>query len=84
MQVLWHGASEDRKVTGHTVSIDADAHAGLPGQVLASGTGELKPRVFDLSGLAPGRHKLSIRADCDVSSGSTNSGVLVFFWTVPE
>lgn len=83
-QVVWHGASEDEKVTGHTVSIDADAHAGIAGKVLVKGPGELKPTKLNLSDLEPGRHKLSIRADCDVPSGSTNSGVLVFWWNVPE
>ena len=79
-QVIWHGASEDRAPSGHTVSIDADAHAGIPGTVLARGIGPLQPRVFNLSGLSAGRHKLSIKADCDTPLGSTNSGVLVFWF----
>jgi hypothetical protein len=83
IQALWHGAGEDAKTTSYTVSIDADAHAGIPGTVLAKGTGQLQPRVFNLSGLAPGQHKLAIKADCNAPTGSTNSGVLKFTFDVP-
>jgi hypothetical protein len=85
IQVIWHGASEDAKVTGYTVSVDADAHAKPPiaGKVLAKGTGQLAPRRFTLSSLARGQHKLSIRADCNAPTGSTNSGLLVFWFDVP-
>jgi hypothetical protein len=84
VQVIWHGASEDLKVSSYKVAIDADAHANPPnpGTVLAEGTGELKPRVFALSGLSPGQHKLSIKADCNAPGGSTDSGVLVFKFEV--
>lgn len=81
-QVIWHGASDDLKPTGYTVSIDADAHAGIAGTVLAKGTGAMPARTFNISGLSSGRHKLSIKADCNSPLGSTNSGVLVFWFDV--
>jgi hypothetical protein len=81
-QVIWHGSADDRRPSGYTVSLDSDAHHGIPGTVLAQGPGELQPRVFNLSGLAPGRHKLAIKADCDTPLGSTNSGVLAFWFDV--
>jgi hypothetical protein len=83
--VLNHGGSSDAPVTSHVVSLDADAHQEppIPGTILAQGNGQLRPRTINISGLSPGRHKLSIRANCNASAGSTNSGVLAFFFNVP-
>ena len=82
LQVVWHGDSADKPPTGYTVSLDSDAHHGIPGTVLATGTGQLQPRVFNLTGLSKGRHKLAIKADCATTIGSTNSGVLAFWFDV--
>ncbi|MDQ3691494.1 MAG: hypothetical protein M3406_15975 [Chloroflexota bacterium] len=83
VQVLHHGAAEDLPVTRYKVTVDANVHAGIPGTVIAQGTGELQPTVLDLSQFAAGAHTLAIRAECDDPSGSTNVGVGVTTFTVP-
>jgi len=83
VQALDHGASDDLAVSRYVVSLDANVHKGIPGTVLLSGEGELQPTTLDLSGLASGTHRLSIRAECDDPRGSTNVGVGVTTFTVP-
>jgi hypothetical protein len=83
VQAVHHGTSEDLAVSRYIVSVDADAHAGIPGTVITQGSGELQPTVLDLSGFDSGEHKLAIRAECDDQRGSTNAGVLVTTWMVP-
>ncbi len=83
VQVLNHGDSDDLVVSRYVISLDANAHAGIRGTVLLAGDGELQPTQLDLSGLAPGVHRLSGRAECDDPRGSTNVGVGVVTFTVP-
>lgn len=83
VQALNHGASDDLAVSRYSVRLDADNHAGIPGTILASGNGQLQPTTLNISGLAPGTHKLSIRAECDDPRGSTNVGVGVIEFKVP-
>jgi hypothetical protein len=82
VQAAWHGASDDLRVSRYRVALDADAHAGIPGTTLLSGNGDLPPTVLNMGSLAPGSHKLSIRAECDDPRGSTNVGVGVVVFTV--
>lgn len=83
VQAVHHGASDDLPVSRYVVALDANAHEGIPGTILAQGDGELAPTTLNISGLAPGQHRLSIRAECDDPRGSTNSGVGVVIFTVP-
>ena len=83
VQVVWHGSSDDLPVSRYIVTVDADNHAGIPGTVIRSGSGELQPTTLDLSGLSSGTHRLAIRAECDDPRGSTNSGIMQVVWTVP-
>lgn len=83
VQIVHHGSSEDLAVSRYVIAIDANAHHGNPGTVIAQGNGELQPTQLDLSGLPPGVHRLSMRAECDDPSGSTNVGVGVTTFTVP-
>jgi hypothetical protein len=83
VQVVDHGAADDLPVSRYKVSLDADAHAGIPGTVLVSGTGELGPTVVSTLGLGSGTHRLAVRADCDDPRGPTNSGVLIVWFAVP-
>jgi hypothetical protein len=83
VQVVHHGAADDLPVSRYKVTLDADAHAGLPGIVIASGTGELVPTTASTVGLGSGMHRLAVRAECDDPRGSTNSGVLVVWFEVP-
>jgi hypothetical protein len=83
VQVAHHGAADDLPVSRYRVTLDADAHAGHPGAVLASGTGELGPTILSTAGVGSGMHRLAVRADCDDSRGSTNTGVLVVWFEVP-
>ena len=83
VQAVNHGSSEDLSVSRYLVALDANVHAGITGTVLLSGDGQLQPTILDLSGLAPGTHTLSIRAECDDPRGSTNSGVGIVRFEVP-
>lgn len=79
------GTAGDQPVTRHTVSLDADAHAGIPGTVLRQGSGNLPATSFtvDTTKLSNGRHRIGVRADCDDRTlGSVNSGVAVLFFNV--
>jgi hypothetical protein len=83
VQAVHHGAADDLAVSRYRVTLDADAHAGIPGVVLASGTGQLSPTTVTLAGLGSGMHRLAVRADCDDPRGSTNSGILLVWFEVP-
>jgi hypothetical protein len=83
VQVAHHGAADDLAVSRYRVTIDADAHAGQPGLVVTSGTGELGLTTISTAGLGSGMHRLAVRAECDDPRGSTNSGVLVVWFEVP-
>lgn len=83
VQAVHHGSAEDLPVSRYIVTVDADVHAGIPGTVIAQGTGELPPTVLDLSRFPAGEHRLAIRAECDDPRGSTNAGVGVTTFTVP-
>jgi len=89
IKMVNHGQSgppADLPVTHHTARLDPDFHAVPPveGTILNDGPGQLLPTTLaiDTRTLAKGRHALHLRADCDSPSGSTNSGVLVIFFTV--
>jgi len=83
-----HG-SGDVDPTHHTVALDANAHAGIPGTILKSGPGPLPATTFsvDTTTLSNGTHRLAQRVDC-ASGNQTNSGVQVIvlevFNPVPE
>jgi hypothetical protein len=73
-----HGDAGDNPVTHHTVRLDADFHAGIPGTILRDAAGSFSGAVsIDTRKLANGTHKLLLKSDCDDIRGSTNSGVLV-------
>lgn len=80
--VVDHG-SGDLNPT-HAIALrDADFHAGIPGVRYAESNGPLGVRAVPFAAFAPlGRHKALVRADCRDPRGSTNSGVLVFPYTV--
>jgi hypothetical protein len=85
LQIVDHGAADDLSVTHHSVRLDPDFHAipQVPGTLLVDGPGSWAgTAAIDTSTLANGRHRLVLRADCDDPRGSTNSGVLVVFFTV--
>ena len=85
LQIVDHGAADDLPVTHHSVRLDPDFHAipQVPGTILVDGSGPWAGSVaIDTTSLANGRHRLVLRADCDDPRGSTNSGVLVVFFTV--
>jgi hypothetical protein len=89
IKMVNHGQSgppADLPVTHHTATLDPDFHAVpvVPGTVLNDGPGQLLTTTLsiDTSTLTNGRHALHLRADCASPSGSTNSGVLVIFFTV--
>jgi len=76
---VWHGTTADLPVTSYDNRFDTEVHAGIPGTLLASGTGSSLPAPLHVpvSSLAGGTHKLNSRANCDDPRGSTNSGVMV-------
>jgi hypothetical protein len=76
-RMVWHGTTDDLRVTHASVRADADFHAVpvKPGSLLYDGGPYEGP--VTVSGLAAGAHKLQGRSDCDDPRGSTNSGVLV-------
>ncbi len=85
LQIADHGAVDDLSVTHHSVRLDPDFHAvpQVPGTILVDGSGSWTGGVaIDTTTLENGRHRLVLRADCDDPRGSTNSGVLVVFFTV--
>jgi hypothetical protein len=89
IQMVDHGQSGppvDLPATHHTATLDPDFHAMpmVPGTILNEGPGPLPPTTLtiDTAGLAPGVHKLHLRADCEGPGDSTNSGVLVVFFAV--
>jgi hypothetical protein len=85
LQIVDHGAADDRPVTHSSVRLDPDFHATpiVPGTVLIDASVPWTGSVaIDTTTLTNGRHRLVLRADCDDPRGSTNSGVLVVFFTV--
>jgi hypothetical protein len=85
LQIADHGAAGDLSVTHHSVRLDPDFHAvpQVPGTILVDGSGSWAGGVaIETTTLANGPHRLVLRADCDDPRGSTNSGVLVVFFTV--
>ncbi len=77
-----HG-SGDVDPTRHTVALDANAHAGIPGIILKQGPGPLPATTFsvDTTTLSNGIHRLAQRVDC-ASGNQTNSGVQVIVFEV--
>jgi hypothetical protein len=70
-------------VTHHVVLLDANLHANIPGTVLVEGSGAWSGTItLDTRTLPNGLHHLLLRSDADAAAGSTNSGVLVFPFTV--
>ena len=70
-------------VTSHGIYLDPDFHHGSAGTVIREGSGPYRgPVTIDASELSPGVHRLVLRADANDQSGSTNSGLLVIFFTV--
>ena len=85
LRIVDHGTRSDLPVSRHSVRLDADAHNGVPGTVLKEGTGSWSGIVaIDTALLAPGEHRLSLRAECDDPRGSTNAGVLVVTFIVGD
>jgi hypothetical protein len=85
LQIVDHGAAGDLPVTHSSVRLDPDFHAMpvIPGTILIDASVPWTGSVaIDTSTLTNGRHRLVLRADCDDPRGSTNSGVLVVFFTV--
>jgi len=82
VQAVHHGASDDLPVSRYKVTLDADAHAGIPGTVLRSGSGELGPTQIPISGIGAGWHRLAIRTECDDPRGSTLSGILLVWFKI--
>jgi hypothetical protein len=85
LQIVDHGAADDLPVTHSSVRLDPDFHATpvIPGTLLSDAAAPWTGSVaIDTSTLTNGRHRLVLRADCDDPRGSTNSGVLVVFFTV--
>lgn len=86
VKIVWHGSSSDLQVAHHSIRIDPDFHAvpPVPGTIIVDGAGALSERniSIDTTKLTNGVHKLHMRADCDHSSGSTNSGVLLITFKV--
>jgi hypothetical protein len=81
--MVWHGDDGDLPVSHHTVSLDPDLHAGIPGTRLQDGAGPwVGQQAVDLRGLAAGPHKLMLRSECEDPRGSTNAGVLVIGFKV--
>lgn len=70
---LDHG-TDDANPTHHDIRLDPDIHAGVPGTFLLNGLGGFDGLVPVVA--APGLHKLFVKTDCAISTG-TNSGVLV-------
>jgi len=70
-------------VTGYYVALDTDFHNGNPGIPIKSGSGPYRGTVtIDTTKLSNGWHRLFLKADALASSGSTNSGVLAFWFEV--
>jgi hypothetical protein len=70
-------------VTGHSVRVDADFHAGDEGTVLLEGDGNFTGDLaVDTTKLSNGTHRLTLKTDCENKAGSTNSGVLVIPFVV--
>ena len=80
---VWDGDDEDLPVTQHTARLDPDLHEGIPGTILKDADGPwIGVQPIDLRPLAPGRHKLMLRSDCEDPRGSTNAGVLIIGFDV--
>jgi hypothetical protein len=77
-----HG-SEDVDPTYHSVRLDSNAHANLPGTVLNEGPGPLPATTLtiDTTTLANGPHRLVQRVDC-ASGNQVTSGVQVITFDV--
>jgi hypothetical protein len=82
VQLVDH-ADGDVPPTWHEARIDPDFHADppKPGTLLRSGLGGWEGTLFPAAGMAPGPHKLFMRADCEDERG-TNGGVLIVPFTV--
>lgn len=72
-------------ITEHEVLIDPDLHHGRRGTVVRTGRGPLMGTIsVPTTGLAPGSHKLLIRAGTtDPDGKGTGNGVVVFSFMVP-
>lgn len=87
VNVAWVNHADSLPITRRNASLDADAHAGIPGTVLVDAAGPGSATLsIDTTKLSNGPHRLALRADCDVASGthagSTNSGVGVVVFIV--
>jgi hypothetical protein len=82
VQQVDHG-SEDVDPSHHLVALDANAHAGITGTVLAEGDGALPARdiLIDTTKLTNGVHRLVQRTDCR-SGEQVNSGALAMLFEV--
>jgi len=70
-------------VTHSLVTIDPNFHMEDPGTVLYDADGIMKRSfAIDTTRLAPGAHRLFIRADANDARGSTHSGAVVIPFTV--
>jgi hypothetical protein len=64
-------------VTFHAVYVDPNFHAGIEGIIIKQGAGKWDGNVpIDTTTLSNGPHRLVLRADATISTG-TNSGLLV-------
>ena len=87
VDVAWPNHDASLPITRRIASLDADAHAGIPGTVLVDAAGPGTATLsIDTRTLSDGPHRLALRSDCDVTSGSlagsTNSGVGVVVFVV--
>ena len=75
--------SDGLPVTSHGIYIDPDFHNGSKGIVIREGSGLYRgPVTINAANLSPGVHRLVLRSDARDPRGSTNSGLLVVFFTV--
>jgi hypothetical protein len=81
LRMTWHGLSDDLRMSRHSVRLDPNFHAGVPGTVVREGAGELAVQYVPVSAEA-GAHKLVQRAECDDPRGSTNMGLLATPFTL--
>jgi hypothetical protein len=69
--------------TYHVAAVDPDAHAGMPGWIVAEGPAEFRGALsIDTHQLTNGPHKLVLRSDSALDNGSTHSGLLVIPFVV--
>jgi hypothetical protein len=83
--VILDRGSDGIPVTSHGIYIDPDFHHGTKGIVVREGSGAYRGTVtINPAGLAPGAHRLVLRADARDPRGSTNSGLLVIVFYVAD